>query len=240
MLVFLPVFRVARSVTYLMVCSFAAALNKDKNPAQSCSTYFVPNPKHFLLLALAAGLLFSASAVQSAKVDDEKVAKIQAVCIFHMAQLVPWPASKFMDKDAPIVIGFIGDDAAFIAEYFTAQSKNYTAQGRKLLVKRFQLPDPKGNIAARVELFDKELREAHILFIGFQGLSKKHRILLEALTKSNVLTVGGASNFTDGGGMAALTVEKNKLVIRVNLASVRRSELKISAQFLQHAIIVKK
>lgn len=191
------------------------------------------------MLALAAGQLFFAPCARAAKVDDEKVAKIQAGCIFHMAQLVTWPDSKFKDKDSPIVIGFIGNETGFIADYFASQSNKYTAQGRKLVVKRFQMPDAKGKITSRVELFDKELRQTHILFIGMQGVPK-YRILLEALSKSNVLTVGGSSEFTDGGGMSALTVEKNKLVIRVNLASVNQSELKISAQFLQHAIIVKK
>ena len=63
--------------------------------------------------------------------------------------------------------------------------------------------------------------------------------IIENLSGTNVLTLGGTPDFTDKGGMVGLTVVKGNLKIKVNLDAVEEAKLSISAMFLQHAEIMK-
>jgi hypothetical protein len=190
-----------------------------------------------LLLIAVCFALGGAVRTLAAKVDAGKVAKIQAGCIYHLAKLVTWPQDRFENKDAPIVVGFLGEDDSGVADYFESQAPSFTAQDRKLVVKKFHDFVPvRAGIITRSK-FASELRQCHILYISPSEEARMDDIQ-EILKDSGVLTVGGTESFTNSGGMVGFTVEKDSLKIRVYLKRVESQNLKISAQFLQHVVIV--
>lgn len=166
-------------------------------------------------------------------IDKSKVNKVKAGLLYNMTKMITWPENSFID-DEPISILFLGKDYNEIGSYFESQvrSRSLTLKGRKILVKQL----------AKAELNDvvrKEVKKCHILFIisSYKGSILK---LLHAIGKKPVLLVGESSSFLLEGGMVGLSIEKKHVGISVNLDAVNNSDLKISAQLLQHAKIVKK
>jgi hypothetical protein len=150
-----------------------------------------------------------------------------------MAKMITWPENSFKNSE-PISILFLGKDYNDIGSYFEKQVRNrsLTVKGRKILVKQL----------TRKGLDDvvrKELKQCHILFImsSYKGPVME---LLHAIGNRPVLVVGETSSFPKEGGMIGLSIEKKRVGISVNLDAVKNKNLKISAQFLQHAKIVKK
>ena len=165
-------------------------------------------------------------------IDKSKVNKIKAGLLYNMAKMTTWPESGFIN-DEPIVILFLGKDHNEIGNYFKSQvqSLSLTVKGRKLAVK--QLTRTKLDDVVR-----KEVKQCHILFImsSYKGPILE---LLHAIGDSPVLVVGETSSFSIEGGMIGLSIEKKRVKISVNLDAVKGKDLKISAQLLQHAKIVK-
>lgn len=187
-----------------------------------------PNSKYFAII-LAAILLCFASPVHAQKADAKKLMSVQAGFIYHLAELVTWPENRFENADSPIVVGFVGTDTKQIADYFEAQAPRYTAQERKLVVRRFSTFDRRSL---------QELRKCHIVYISLPDRGRV-RLLVEFFNSIGVLSVGGTEDFADIGGMVSFYADRTNMKIKVNLRSVQQSNLKISAQLLQHATIVK-
>jgi len=166
-------------------------------------------------------------------IDKSKANKIKAGLLYNMAKMTTWPESSFINGE-PISILFLGKDYNEIGSYFESQirSRSLTVKGRKLAVKEI----------ARTELDDvvrEELKQCHILFImsSYKGSIME---LLLAIGDRPVLVVGESSSFPKEGGMIGLSIEKKRIGISVNLDAVKKNDLSISAQLLQHAKIVKK
>lgn len=189
-------------------------------------------PWRVVLSLIACILLIRGGPVYSQTIDEAKAVKIKAGCLYHLAKMVTWPQNKFENDQSPIVVGFLGKDPHGIAGYFESQAQSFTVQGRSLVVKRFQQMN---RIDTR---FREELRRCHILFIT--ASEQKHlQTILDILGNSSVLTAGEKEAFPSSGGMVSFVIAGGRVRIRVNLDAVKQAKLKVSAQFLQHAAIVK-
>ena len=190
----------------------------------------------FLAALLGAALLLAAPC-RAKDGDPEQIARMKAGFIYHLAKLVTWQESRFEDKAAPMVVGFLGEPAGGLAEYFESQASSYTAQGRKMAVKRFTLPSPKLKKTDADKII-RDISACHILYVP-EDQEKALKKFPELLNTPGLLVVGETKLFTQASGMVGLEVVKGRFRILVNLDTVKRADLKISAQFLQHAVIVK-
>jgi hypothetical protein len=180
-------------------------------------------------MILAAMLLIVASPCAAQKTSSENVMRLKAGFIYHLAKLVTWPENRFEGTDSPIVVGFIGPESKQVADYFESEAPRYTAQGRKLVVRRFTSFDRRSV---------QDFRKCHIVYISLPDRGRV-RLLIELFNSISVLTVSGTEDFADIGGMVSFYADRPNMKIKVNLRSVQQANLKISAQLLQHATIVK-
>lgn len=146
--------------------------------------------------------------------------EVKAVFLFNFAQFVDWPSSK-LPPDSAIVIGVLGKDP--FGKYLDETVANEIVNGHPLKVERYT------NI--------QRIENCHILFIN---PSRSIRVVdvLKKLGGKNILTVSDETNFAKQGGMIHFINENNRIKLRVNLSSVKESEISISSKLLNLAEIV--
>jgi YfiR/HmsC-like len=180
-----------------------------------------------ILIILTNGLLISWSAAftqltseppQKRPASDET--EVKAVFLFNFAQFVEWPDSK-LPPDSALVIGVLGKDP--FGKYLDETVANEMVNGHRLKVERYSNVQHVGN--------------CHILFIN-PGRSIKIDDVLNRLRGKNILTVSDEAGFSKDGGMIHFITESNRIKLKVNLASVKESEISISSKLLSLAEIV--
>jgi hypothetical protein len=140
---------------------------------------------------------------------------IKAAFLFHFAQFAEWPATAFKDATTPLTFCTLGEN-----EFHGALDDSISGKrigNRTLRVQR--LKEPQG------------AAECQVIFVG--GNDKKRiPALLASLKDAPVLTVGDTENFVQNGGMIGLFLEDSKIRFDINLDSVERAKLRISATLL--------
>jgi hypothetical protein len=173
-------------------------------------------------LAFAASLPRARAAdtpTPSAELSLEYRAK--AGVLSKLPQFVEWPSRVFPDAQAPIVIGILGDDP--FGSYLDNVVADEKIDGRALVVRR----------ARRLE----DLADCHILFISRSATPQLGEIF-SRLRDRSVLTVGEDESFERAGGMVRLTIENNKVHLRINRAAAEARELALSSKLLRVATLV--
>jgi hypothetical protein len=168
----------------------------------------------FMLLAARPG----ASPAQTGPTPEYQ---LTAVVLFNFAQFVEWPPSAFPDRDAPLVIGILGDDP--FGAYLDETVRGERVNDHPLVVKRF----------SRVE----DIEACHILFVSDPG--KGHlKPILDSLHGRSVLTVSDVERFPAKGGMIGFVTDQRRIRLRINLAAAKAADLTISSKLLRPAEIV--
>lgn len=146
--------------------------------------------------------------------------QVKAAYLFYFSTYVDWFAAAPAEGGA-IVVGVLGEDPFGGILDDTLQGK--TVASHPLVVKRFA--------AAR------DASRCHILFVS---PSEEPRLpaILKQLRGTPVLTVSDIEGFAELGGQIGFRVDDRKIRLDVNLASIQRSGLKVSAQLLKLARIV--
>jgi len=144
---------------------------------------------------------------------------LKAAFLYNLVKFVEWPAA---DGNGPIVLGILGRDAfgATVEQVFRGKDLD----GRALQVRYVAKPE--------------EIKSCQVIFIPE---SEKERLpeILGGLKDAHVLTVSEIERFADRGGMVHLTMEDKKVHFEVNVDTVSRARLKISARLLQLASVVR-
>ena len=144
---------------------------------------------------------------------------IKAAFLYNLAKFVEWPPVR---DSGPILLGVVGRDAFGVTLEQILQGKNL--DGRPLLIRHL----------ARSE----ELKSCHIVLIAEAEKGRLAEILGSLPDTSSVLTVSEIEGFAQRGGMVYLVIENKKVRFEVNLSTVSRAGLKISARLLQLASVV--
>lgn len=141
--------------------------------------------------------------------------QIKAVFLFNFAKFVDWPETAFPARDAPIVIGVVGESP--FGSALEAAIKDETVKGRKIVCRQFTN--------------ESLLTNCNILFIS---RSEQDHIpaLLEKLGKAPVLTVADSEGFTAQGGMINFVLQDNKIRFDINPMVAERAGMKISSRLL--------
>lgn len=180
-------------------------------------------PRRCLWLVLIGLLFFGDRTRCDAAPEVPKEYQVKAAFIYNFTKFVEWPASRFPDATSPIVIAVLGRNP--FGEDLAAIVRERKVHGRGLVVKNISSAD--------------EALTAHLLFVGADAedlLAEK----MDALQKSGVLTVGESPRFIEYGGIINFTLETDKVRFQINPQSGEQAGLKISAQLLKLAVIVRK
>lgn len=170
-----------------------------------------------LLLALHAAMLH----MQIACAADAD--QIKAAFLYNIPKFVEWPADRFGDASAPIVVGVMSDGA--LRQQLQAIVQNRRINGREVIVRHVATVD--------------EIKGTHLLFVRAQD-DEKFEALRAALQASPVLTAGESTVFGNAGGMITFVLAGDKVRFEINMAAADRAQLKISAQLQKLAATVRR
>jgi hypothetical protein len=182
-------------------------------------------------------VLLSGTMVRGQGTAEETAAKVKAGLVYHLSELTQWPEKRFEQDTTPITLGVLGADPHGFSDYFRSQAENFTAQGRRFIVRKlsFQVvPRSRDDLAPALK---KEMRECHILFVT-KAESRHLAAILAAVEESGVLTVGEVEAFSTSGGMVSFAIDKSIVKIHVNLLALKKGHIKTSSEFLRHAQLV--
>ena len=148
--------------------------------------------------------------------------KVKALFLYNFSKYVEWPPQAFLDANAPITIGIIGDDN--FGEDLPRAVDGKTVGGRTLVIKHLSANDsPQG---------------CQILFISDSEFSHLDDILNRTATLP-VLTVGEDKLFSKDGGIINFVLKDGNVRLEINLDSANKAGLKISSKLLAVADTVK-
>lgn len=164
--------------------------------------------------------LYQAALAQSADPAGEQRGRVEAAFLRNFARYVSWPPSAFAGDRTPWTVCVLDDDHFGDALERTFEGR--TEQGRPFAV----LHDPA----------PERLPGCHIAYLGHASAGRR-RAVLEALRRLPVLTVGGAPEFLQEGGIVRLSAGEH-IEMGVNLDEARRASLGIPAKVLEVARVV--
>jgi hypothetical protein len=164
---------------------------------------------------LAVALLTGSVCAQPAASPgpQAKEHELKAAFIYNFLKFAEWPSNRFENATAPFVVGVHGEDLVF--EMLVVAVRNRSVGGRPISVRHVTNID--------------DASACHLIFFAKQEDSSAPA-LLSALRDASVLTVGESPVFGRNGGMINFVYEGDKLRFEINISSVERSNLHLSAQ----------
>ena len=168
--------------------------------------------------------LFVASVLVAgaARAETSKECQIKAAFLYNFTKFVQWPSDRFPGATEPIVIGVLGDNA--ICDELEKIVRDRLVNGRSISVVPLRSIDDLGSV--------------HVLFVG-AGQERRFGAVAPARL-AGVLTVGESDEFAAKAGMMNFTMTADKVRFEINADSAERAGLKISAQLLKLAAVVRK
>ena len=164
-------------------------------------------------------LLLPATAAGETVMGQEYDVKIGF--IYNFINFVTWPKGVFSDDSEPLNLCLISDNQESQAIFKLDKTP---INGRTIKVVSYQ----EGGCVTR----------SHVIFFATQNKS----VIRSTLNQSkglSILTIGEVDGFTSMGGTINFFEERNRLRFKVNTDAVRIEGLKMSAQLLGSAQIVK-
>lgn len=164
------------------------------------------------LIALLSPLLAPAGSLAG----EASEYQVKAGFVLNIVRYTEWPAGE-LAKAQEIKICTVG--SAPLKQAFNALNGKI-AKGKPIAVSHL----------AQVDY----MQGCHAIFFGESQLKQIPRAL-KALKNAPVLTISEIEEFPEAGGMVNLLVERNKTVLEINNAAVRKANLQMSAQVLKVA-----
>ncbi len=175
----------------------------------------------FLLLLTTISCFLPAPPPAHAGKSKLQEYKIKAAFIYNFAKYVNWPKSTFVDKNAPLVLGLLGD-SPFGKEIYKINDKLVHKRKLKVIVIKDY----------------EQVKSCNLLYISPSESARLEEIKT-ALKNKKILTVSDMDNFAANGGMIELIVKESKVRFIINPEAAEQVGLNISAQLLKLAIIFK-
>jgi hypothetical protein len=176
-----------------------------------------------MALALLALLVCGQSALAATGSAVSKEYQLKAAFLYNFTKFVEWPPQPARDPDQPIVIGVagrnpFGDELEKIVE-------GRKVNGRSITVRRITAAS--------------EARAVDLLFIGVDE-DRWYADMLAAIEGAPVVTVGESARSAALGAMITFTMEAERVRFEINQEAAEKAGLKISAQLLKLATVVRK
>ncbi len=149
--------------------------------------------------------------------------QVKSAFLYNLANFIYWPNESFENSQSPFVITVLGKNpfATFLEEITSGETVN----GHPILVQY-------------VASFE-ELGKTHILFVHRDSAKNIGSILVKQ-SELGVLTVSDFDQFPLEGGALALLMDRQRILLTLNLEVAERAGLRISSKLLRLAKIVKR
>lgn len=174
-------------------------------------------------MAVACLSLLVGRVASAAEAETSKEYQIKAAFVYNFTKFVDWPASSFLEKSTPIVIGVLGTNP-FGAELNKAV-EGRRVNGREILIRAV-------STAA-------ELSSVNAVFISASEAGRLKELLSSLKTKP-ILTIGEKESFTREGGTIAFVLDGDKIRFAINMESAEAAGIRVSAQLQKLAASVQK
>lgn len=172
----------------------------------------------YLLLPLMGGIADHGMADAAETLSENQV---KVAYLYNFTKFVEWPSTSFRDKESPFNLCLLGRDPF---EQLLSILTKKTVRGRALSLRYLRHLG--------------EIEGCHLLFIA-QAEDHGLSALFNHMDGKPILTVGDVSGFAQQGGMVNFVREQDVLRFEINLRSVRRVGLKMSATMVQIGRIVR-
>jgi YfiR/HmsC-like len=174
---------------------------------------------------LAAALLCPS---RNTAAQEPATYEVKAAFLTNFAKFAEWPADTLPDG-APMTFCVMGDEDVASAIERLVESR--PTPGRELKVLRLKV-----DILSHRQ--ESALKACHLLYAS--GIDARlWPVLLAAIEGKPVFSVSDSPGFAERGGLAALYVELKRMHFAINVDTMRRSGLHLSAGLLSLAKIVK-
>jgi len=168
-----------------------------------------------VLLPVLISLCLTPLTAQSATEPQVKVA-----FLYQFTQFTEWPATAFDSSNPGFRICVLGDALpARLLRPLTGKTHN------------------KLTISIAYPQSASEMRACHLLYINTDN--RREAAILKKYKNTPLLTVSSQPGFITRGGMIGFVIVDGRLRLEINRAAARRANIKLSAQLLEVAIIVK-
>lgn len=175
-----------------------------------------------VIVALFGLLAFDRPAMAGAESVVSKEYQLKAAFLYNFTKFVEWPSPHFRDASQPITIGVLGRNP--FGDELQKLVAGRTVNGRPIAVR--------GLISAR------EAREVDLVFVAADE-DEQFAELLAVLAGAQVVTVGESRRCAALGGVITFTMEADKVRFEINQGTAEAAGLKISAQLLKLATVVR-
>ena len=145
---------------------------------------------------------------------------LKSVFLYNFCRFMEWPNSAFSSPTEPLIIGVLGEDPFGPLLSEAVEGENY--HGRPIRIEHYRAPG--------------EIKRCHILFVSRSEMGRINEIL-SAVAGKSIVTVGESDAFIEKGGMIALTAERNRVRLRINLSMLRAANVDVSSKLLRVAEI---
>ena len=148
---------------------------------------------------------------------------VKSAILFNFAKFVEWPTQTFRTPTEPIVICILGQNPFGNALETTVSGK--TVSGRSLAIRQ----NPDGQLSAGCQM----------LFVASTE-RKRFRSIVRGFKGAGVLSIGEGEDFAADGGVISLKMEGGKVRFEINVAAAEYADIRISANLLSLAQVVRK
>lgn len=174
-------------------------------------------------LVLLGLLLFEPPALAAGETTVSKEYQLKAAFLYNFTKFIEWPPQHFHDARQPITIGVLGRDP-FGGE-LERVVEGRTVNGRAIVVK--------------VLTSASEVLGVDLVFVGAEEEARFAESLV-ARDGVHVVTVGESPRSAALGAVITFTMEADKVRFEINQGGAEKAGLKISAQLLKLATVVRK
>jgi hypothetical protein len=171
-----------------------------------------------VLLALVVCLVWPASG--SARGSEADVSDIKAAFLLNFARFAEWPDLGTADSIAFCII-----DDAQVGASLRRLGRHQKVQAHAIEVRT--LDDTPG----------VDAQGCHVLYVSNDAPDASR--VAASIGGTATLTVSDAAQFASHGGMIELFIEGNRMRFAINVGTLQRSRLRLAAQLLGLAKIVK-
>jgi hypothetical protein len=208
-------------------------LNATANPpheagnGRHCVTFLFTQMKNYLARCIISiGILLAGTSTFMSQTPSVE-GQVKAGFLYNFAQFIQWPSQAFADREMPFTMCVTGDPFEGILEKTVERE---TLNGRRIAVRRLGAPD--------------NLHGCHLLYVG-KLEAKRTTEFLGAASRTfateglPILTVGDSEDFINVGGMIRFTEAGNRVRFEINPDAAERVSLRLSANLLRVADIVR-
>ena len=161
---------------------------------------------------------------------------VRAMVLRNILSAVYWPESVLPDNNEPFVVCLLGKQSDKYSILLKKATSSLLVKGHRIEIRTLLVAA--NSVGYKNADFRNTLNSCHTLFVT-ADMHKSYRNIIANAGSQSILTVGEEEAFCRENGMVCLIVNKRQLDMVINTTSVRQAGLKISAEVLRHATLMK-